>query len=121
LLITGDNPKAVETIRRMAEERGLAVTSLGSEGSGGWTWRDDHEAYERQREVLGREHEGQYIAMHHGEVVGVGESAHEAAREGLERLGHPESLLVVKAGDPLPEPEELGMQMDAPRGVVCEQ
>ena len=109
LLITGEDPKAVETIRRMAEESGLAVTSLGSDESGVWSWRDDHEAYRRRREALGREYAGRYIAMRHGEVMGVGESAHDAAREGIERLGHPESLLVVNAGDLLPEPGELGM------------
>ncbi|MGM0491560.1 MAG: DUF5678 domain-containing protein [Armatimonadota bacterium] len=121
LLISGDNPEAVEAIRRIAEEGGLAVTRLGDEANGGWSWRDDHEAYERRREVLGREYEGQYIAMRHGRVIGVGETAKDAAREGLERLDDPDSLFVVKAGEPLPEPEESGMQMEAPRSVAFEQ
>lgn len=121
LLISGDNPEAVNTIRQIAEEGGLNVTTLGGEGDREWTWRDDHEAYERQRERLGGEHAGRYIAMYRGEVLATGGSAKEAARDGLKRIGRPASLFVVRAGEPLPEPEEVGMQMDAPRSVECEQ
>jgi hypothetical protein len=135
LLISGDNPEAVETIRRIAEEGGLAVTALDRDGprptthegrrddecEAEWTWRDDHAAYERQREALGREYRGQYIAMHRGKVIGVGESAREAAREGLDRLGRPAALFAVKAGEPLPEADELDMPMEAPRSVETEQ
>ncbi|MEA3403363.1 MAG: hypothetical protein U9R79_19120 [Armatimonadota bacterium] len=101
------------------------INEPGETGAGGdtdaWTWRDDHEAYERERDSLGREYPGCYIAMHRGEVIGVGDSANEAAREGLEQLDRPTSLFVIRAGDPLPEPEQLGMQMEAPRSMVCEQ
>jgi len=117
LLISGDNPEAVETIRRMAEESGLDVTSFGDEDDRDWGWRDDHEAYERNREALGGEYEGRFIAMYRGVVVGVGETARDAARDGLARIGRAASLFVIKAGEPLPEPEELGMQMEAPRSV----
>lgn len=138
LLITGDSEKLQAFIRRMAEESDLTVTTAEDQGdaleavesgeadvasvdgnAGGkardWTWRDDHEAYERQRERLGRKYEGRYIAMYRGEVVGVSDSAEEAAREAMRHLGHPESFLVVRAGEPLPEPEAPGMQMEAPR------
>ncbi len=126
LLITGDNEQTVATVRRIAEERGLTVTILdgapgGGADAGEWTWRDDHEAYERRRQQLGEEFAGRYIAMHLGEVIGVGDSAREAAREGLSHLRRPEALFVVMAGEPLPEPEPVGMQMDAPRSIVCEQ
>jgi hypothetical protein len=117
LLISGDHPDAVETIRRFAEESGLAVTKLGGEDAGDWNWRDDHQAYERQRETLGAEYEGRFIAMHRGEVLGVGDNLREAVREGIERLGETKSLFVIRAGEPLPEPEELDMQMQAPRSV----
>ncbi len=86
-----------------------------------WSWRDDHSAYERQREELGERYAGRFIAMHCGAVIGVGETAEDAAREGLTRLRQPAALFVVRAGDPLPEPEELDMHMDAPRSVLWEQ
>lgn len=155
----GDSKQIEETIRRIAEESGVTLTTVedqsagieavdggraevafvagdeGSDLSAGeepvapisgdgpdrWTWRDDHKAYERQREELGERYAGHFIAMHRGEVVGVGETVEDAAREGLARLRQPAALFVVRAGDPLPEPEELDMQMDAPRSVVCKQ
>ncbi|MGI5817642.1 MAG: hypothetical protein ACOX9R_06035 [Armatimonadota bacterium] len=131
LLISGDNAKAVETIRRMAEERGLTVTALDRDEPlpvtrrpGGdierseWTWRDEDEAYKRQLPRLMKEYEGRYVAMYRGEVVGVGDSAKAAAREGIEHLGRPEALTVAKVGEPIPEAVETGLWIDAPRHVV---
>ncbi len=123
LLISGDNPETVATIRRIAEEGGLTVTSLDNGGGDDapWDWRDDHAAYERQREQLGEQYAGRHIAMYRGDVVGVGQDRREAARRGLERVGRAVSLFVIAAGEPLPQPEELETRMDAPRGIVAEQ
>ncbi len=79
---------------------------------------DDIKVYERRRDELAKEYGDQYIAMYDGEVIGVGDSRMEAARAGVEALGRPMALLVIKAGEPLPEPMRLGMRMDTPRRVV---
>jgi len=79
---------------------------------------DDIKVYERRRDELAKEYGDQYIAMYDGEVIGVGDSKIEAARAGVEALGRPMALLVIKAGEPLPEPLRLGMRMDTPRRVV---
>ncbi len=125
LLISGDNEQTVATVRRIAEERGLTVTILDSAPGGGadageWTWRDDHEAYERRRRQLGEEFAGRYIAMHLGEVVGVGDEPRAALKAGIERIGRREALFVIRAGDSIPAPEPLSMRPDAPRRVVGE-
>lgn len=129
---TGDTAR----LRRILEEHGYTVrqsadaeprspadttVELADSDADEWTWRDDHEAYERNREALSRDYAGRFIAMHRGEVVGVGEDARDAARDGVERLGYTASLFVIEVGKPLPEPEELDMQMETPRGVQPEQ
>lgn len=129
---TGDTAR----LRRILEEHGYHVRQSAdrtsgdaedaemrvvSAGAGDWTWRDDHEAYERHRKALGREYAGRFIAMHRGEVVGVGENARDAASDGIRRIGHAASLFVIRAGEPIPEPEQLDMQMDVPRSVEFEQ
>ena len=126
LLITGDREDIEALIRRIARERDLTVTrvedqaagrgavetgaaDVASVGEDEWTGQDDHDAYERQRrqqqrqqQQQGEEYAGRYIAMYRGEVIGVGESVREAAREGLERIDHREALFVMKAGEQLP-------------------
>ncbi|MGI5818933.1 MAG: DUF5678 domain-containing protein [Armatimonadota bacterium] len=86
----------------------------------GWTWQDDDRAYEEMRPELLEKYEGQYVAMYHGEVMAVADSAPRAAREALEALGRPELLLVAKVGEPLPEPIDTDMSIDGPREVVIQ-
>jgi len=89
-------------------------------GSEAWTWQDDDRAYEEMLPELMAKYEGRYVAMFRGNVVGVADSAREAAREGHKALGRPELLLVAKVGEPLPEPLQSDICIDGPREVVIE-
>ena len=81
----------------------------------------DHEAYERKLPELMEQYEGQFVAFYQGEVIGVGDTAKEAARHGIEHLGRPEALMVAKVGEPIPEPVDTGMRFDRPYRVVIEE
>jgi hypothetical protein len=85
-----------------------------------WTWEDDDRAYEEMLPELMEKYEGRHVAMYRGEVIAVAGSAREAARKGFEALGGPELLLVAKVGEPLPEPIDSDICIDAPREVVTE-
>lgn len=100
----------------------MAVSSRGRNGEepGEWTWQDDDRVYEQMLPELMQKYDGRYVAMFRGEVVGVADSAREAARRGLNALGRGELLLVAKVGEPLPEPSESDFCIDAPREVVTE-
>jgi hypothetical protein len=100
----------------------MATSSRSDNGEqhGDWTWQDDDRAYEERLPELMEKYEGRYLAMFRGEVIGVADSAREAAAEGLRALGRPELLLVAKVGEPLPEPIQTDMCIDAPREVVTE-
>ena len=83
-----------------------------------WTWEDDDCAYDQMLPELMEKYEGKHVAMYHGEIVGVADSAREAARKALQALGRPELLLVAKVGEPLPEPLNTDIFIDEPREVV---
>jgi hypothetical protein len=129
---TGDTAR----LRRILEEHGYTVrqsadaeprspadttVELADSDADEWTWRDEDEAYKRKLPELMKEYEGRYVAMFHGQVVGVGDSARAAAREGIEHLGRPEALTVAKVGEPIPEPVRTGLWIDTPRHVVVDE
>lgn len=139
-VIYADSAETVAEVRRLLEAHGIKVGRASAEADAaaavehgearlvaveaGTGLRDrdsvveDIRAYEARREDFGREHAGRFIAIHGGEVVGTGESREMAARAGIEAVGRPVALFVIKAGDPLPEPVELDMHADTPRRVV---
>ncbi|HCA46385.1 MAG TPA: hypothetical protein DEP45_03205 [Armatimonadetes bacterium] len=67
----------------------MAVNSRSDNGErrGDWSWEDDDRAYEERLPELMVKYEGRYVAMFRGEVIGVADSAREAATKGLETLG----------------------------------
>ena len=78
----------------------------------------NHLAYQRRLTELEAQYHGRYIAMYRGEVVGVGDEPRAALRAGIDALGRPEALFVIKVGDPIPEPEPTSIRPDAPRRAV---
>lgn len=142
LMLFDDERCTPAALERLLEERGLTVTHVQKRADGAgairrgeadvvivaeeaaaedndhgeaWSPLDDDRAYERKLPELMDKYEGKYVAMHEGEVVGVGDSVKEAACQGVERLDRPDSLFVVRAGEPLPEAEELRIQAETPR------
>jgi len=135
-MLFDDEKWTASALRRLLEERGLKVAHAGQPREGAEAVErgeadlviieaepevEDFTAYERRREELGRQYAGSYIAMHDGEVIGVGATAADAARAGIRGLGRPRALFVIRAGEPIPEPEWSDIRPDAPRKAVGDE
>ncbi len=140
--LVDDNERTRAAIRRLLERHGLRVreadagcdageideadlviveNGAASDEDRAWTWRDDDAAWERKLPELMEKYPGKFVAMYRGEIVGVGEEARDAAREGLKAVGRPVALFVARVGDPRPEPLDVGTWMGAPRSIEREQ
>jgi hypothetical protein len=49
---------------------------------------DEKEAFERLKGELLPEHRGKYVAVHHGQVVEIGETSAEVAKQAYSRVGY---------------------------------
>lgn len=83
-----------------------------------WSPEREREAYLEQLPQLRREHEGKYVALFRGRVIGVGDTSVEAAQQARASLAEPRALFIHKVGEPLAESRPLSLRPDAPRRIV---
>lgn len=83
-----------------------------------WPPEREREAYLEQLPQLRSEHEGKYVALFRGRVIGVGDTTVEAAQQARASLAQPKALFIHKVGEPLAESRPLSLRPDAPRRIV---
>ncbi len=83
-----------------------------------WPPGREREAYLQQLPELRSEHEGKYVALFRGRVIGVGDTTVEAAQQARASLAQPKALFIHKVGEPLAESKPLSLRPDAPRRIV---
>lgn len=80
-----------------------------------WSPRAERARYMRMLPELQAEYAGRYIVLREGRVIGVGDTADEAAEAALDRLGFVTALFVHRVGEPLAPDRQTDSPLDVPR------